>query len=111
MTDISKRPGSISFKAVLLFVFSGVYPVLGIEVNSSKVWVTDFSSDLFGTNFLVWAVINTLLAATVISTGFNLSGGRVVGRQIALFLGLTGAARRFLNLLETSRRVNCRSLI
>ena len=73
----SKRPGLVTFAAIMMFVLGGFSVVWAIEEFVNAAWLSDVSSGLFGKNLFIWGITDSLVAIVSIFAGWSiLRGGR-----------------------------------
>lgn len=80
--DALKRPGWLTFTAVLLFSVGILRIITAISyfANSSK--VVDLSHGVFGGQVWAWGLWDLIIAVLALSAGFSLLQGNTFGRAI-----------------------------
>ena len=80
--DALKRPGWLTFTAVLLFSVGILRIITAISyfANSSK--VADLSHGVFGGQVWAWGLWDLIIAVLALSAGFSLLQGNTFGRAI-----------------------------
>ena len=91
----SDRPGLVTFAALVMFIIGGFSVVTAIEEFSNSAWLNEITSGLFGRQFIVWAIIDLVLAAVAIFAGWDIWRGGTLGRWIGLFFAVFSSARWF----------------
>jgi len=90
---VTRRPGMVTFAAVIMFMVAG-FEVLSalLAFAGTGWWVTD-AGNLVYANFVIWGVLDLVIALIALYAGIDLLRGGAFGRVMAyLFAGL-GAIR------------------
>ncbi len=78
-----RRPGWVTFAAVLLFAVSFVRIISAINYFSDGATINDLSHSVFGQQLWVWGIWDLCLAALALAAATSLLGGGGFGRVIA----------------------------
>jgi hypothetical protein len=91
MSDVMtglRRPGWLTFAAVVLFSVAGLRIISGIAYLADSTKVNDLSNGLFGDSLFWWGLWDLGIAALALFAGYSLLSGNTFGRVI----GYTWAA-------------------
>jgi hypothetical protein len=86
MSDVMtglRRPGWLTFAAVLMFSVAGVRLISGIAYLADSNKVNDLTGGLFGDNIFWWGLWDLGIAALALAAGYSLLSGNIFGRIIA----------------------------
>src|SRR5215204_1232474 len=92
---VARRPGMVTFAAVIMFMVAG-FEVLSaiLAFAGTGWWVTDMGNLVY-TNFVLWGVLDLIIALIALYAGIDLLRGGTFGRVMGyLFAGI--AAIRWL---------------
>jgi hypothetical protein len=78
-----RRPGWLTFAAVLMFSVAGVRLISGIAYLADSNKVNDLTGGLFGDNIFWWGLWDLGIAALALFAGYSLLSGNIFGRIIA----------------------------
>src|SRR5215210_2894210 len=90
---VARRPGMVTFAAVIMFMVAG-FEVLSaiLAFAGTGWWVTDMGNLVYA-NFVLWGVLDLIIALIALYAGIDLLRGGTFGRVMGyLFAGL-GAIR------------------
>ena len=85
MSDIMtglRRPGWLTFAAVVLFSVAGLRLISGIAYLADSNKVNDLSGGLFGDNIFWWGLWDLGIAALALFAGYSLLSGNTFGRVV-----------------------------
>jgi hypothetical protein len=85
MVDALKRPGWLTFAAVIMFTFGGIRIVTAIYYFANSVRVNNLTHGAFGGHLFLWGLWDLLIAALAFWAGWSLLGGHPFGRVFAYF--------------------------
>jgi hypothetical protein len=84
-----KRPGWLTFAAVILMAFGVARVISGISYLADSNKVADLSNNLFGDDIFWWGIWDLGIAALAITAGFSLLQGNTYGRIVGyIFAGV-----------------------
>ena len=96
MTEtISKRPGWITFAAVVMFMAGALNLVWAIEEFSGAAWLKNLSTGDFGTQYTVWAIVDLVIALLVFGAGYSIWQGGKFGFWVGIVAAIFSAVRAF----------------
>ena len=87
------RPGMVTFAAVIMFVVAG-FEVLSaiLAFAGTGWWVTD-AGNLVYANFVLWGIVDLVIALIALYAGIDLLRGGAFGRAMAYVFAVVGAIR------------------
>lgn len=91
-----RRPGWVTFAAVLLFAVSFVRIISAINYFGDGATINDLSNSVFGQQLWVWGIWDLGLAALALVAGVSLLGGGGFGRVIAYIWAVWVIVQSFL---------------
>jgi hypothetical protein len=86
---VTRRPGMVTFAAIIMFMVAG-FEVLSalLAFAGTGWWVTDMGNLVY-TNFVLWGVLDLIIALIALYAGIDLLRGGTFGRVMGyLFAGL-----------------------
>jgi hypothetical protein len=88
-----RRPGMLTFAAVLMFVVAGL-EALGalLAFAGTGWWVTD-AGNLVYANFVVWGIVDTIIALLALIAGIDILRGGTFGLVMGYLFAVVGAIR------------------
>lgn len=90
-----KRPGVVTFSAIMMFVVAGMQLMMAIDQFQSASWLGDISFGLLGDNYTGAAIVDLILAVVFVIAGITILRGQAFGRWVALIAATLGAIRTF----------------
>jgi hypothetical protein len=75
-----KRPGWLTFAAVVMFAVAGLRVISGIAYLADSAKVADLSNGLFGDDVFWWGIWDLVIAALAFLAGWSLLSGNTYGR-------------------------------
>ena len=94
-SETKKRPGLVTLAAIMLFIVAGMHVVTAIELMSSGSSLNDVSFGLFGSDYVIWGIIDLILAALVVFAGVDVLRGGTFGRWVGVIIASLSAIRSF----------------
>jgi hypothetical protein len=91
-----KRPGWLTFAAVVMFAVAGLRVISGISYLADSVKVADLSSGLFGDDLFWWGIWDLGIAALAFFAGWSLLSGNTYGRVIGYIWAIAVIIESFL---------------
>jgi hypothetical protein len=90
---VTRRPGMLTFAAVIMFMVAGFEALSAILAFAGTGWWATASGDLVYANFVVWGLVDLIIALIALYAGIDLLRGGTFGLVVGyLFAGL-GAIR------------------
>jgi hypothetical protein len=99
MSDVMtglRRPGWLTFAAVVMFSVAGLRLISGIAYLADSNKVNDLSSGLFGDNIFWWGLWDLGIAALALFAGYSLLSGNTFGRVIGYVWAIVVIIQSFL---------------
>jgi hypothetical protein len=99
MSDVMtglRRPGWLTFAAVVLFSVAGLRIITGIAYLADSNKVNDVSSGLFGDNLFWWGLWDLGIAALALFAGYSLLAGNTFGRVVGYAWAIAVIIQSFL---------------
>src|SRR3954453_4267303 len=85
-----RRPGLVTFAAVMLFVLSGFYLIASITEWANTLWLSSRSFEVFGSHIVFWGFVDFVLCCLTAWAAFALIDGRRGGQTWGfIFAGLS----------------------
>lgn len=94
--DGLKRPGWLTFAAVVMFAFGGVRVISGISYLADSNRVADLTSGLFGGNLFWWGIWDLAIAVLALTGGYSLLQNNEYGRLIGYIFGIVAIVEGFM---------------
>jgi hypothetical protein len=90
---VTRRPGMATFAAVIMFMVAG-FEVLSalLAFAGTGWWVTDMGNLVY-TNFVLWGIVDLLIALIALYAGIDLLRGGTFGRMMGYLFAVVGAIR------------------
>ena len=85
MSDVMtglRRPGWLTFAAVVMFSVAGLRIISGIAYLADSNKVNDLTGGLFGDNIFWWGLWDLGIAALALFAGYSLLSGNTLGRVV-----------------------------
>ena len=95
-TTFERRPGWITFAAVLLFAVGFTRIISAFNYFGNGATINDLSDSVFGGQLWVWGIWDLCLAALALAAGLSLLHGGGFGRVIAYIWGVWVIVQSFL---------------
>ena len=91
----TKRPGLVTFAAIMLFVVAGMHVVTAIEALTGGSALGDVNSGLFGGNLTIWGIIDLIIVVAIVFAGIDVLRGGSFGRWFGIIFASVSAMRSF----------------
>ena len=91
-----KRPGLVTFSAILMFVIGGIQLLLALSEFTDASWLLGRSMDLVGDEYVVMAIVDLVIGLTAIFSGFYILRGGEAGRILGITIAIVDAIRWFI---------------
>jgi hypothetical protein len=72
---VTRRPGILTFAAVMMFIVAGFSVLLAITEFAGTGWWVTASGDLVYANFVFWAVVDSIIAIIALYAGADILRG------------------------------------
>jgi hypothetical protein len=99
MSDVMtglRRPGWLTFAAVVMFSVAGLRIISGIAYLADSNKVNDVSSGLFGDDLFWWGLWDLGIAALALFAGYSLLSGNTFGRIVGYVWAIAVIIQSFL---------------
>jgi hypothetical protein len=99
MSDVMtglRRPGWLTFAAVVMFSVAGLRIISGIAYLADSNKVNDLTSGLFGDNIFWWGLWDLGIAALALFAGYSLLSGNTFGRVVGYAWAIVVIIQSFL---------------
>jgi hypothetical protein len=87
------RPGVLTFAAVIMFVVAGFEALSALLAFAGTGWWVTSMGDLVYANFVVWGIVDLLIALIALYAGIDLLRGGTFGRGMGYLFAIVGAIR------------------
>jgi hypothetical protein len=90
---VARRPGMVTFAAIMMFIVAGFEALSALLAFAGTGWWVTEAGNLVYTNFVLWGIVDLLIALIALYSGIDLLRGGTFGIAMGyLFAGL-GAIR------------------
>ena len=90
---VTRRPGMLTFAAVIMFMIAGFEALAALfAFAGTGWWVTDMGNLVY-TNFVLWGILDAIIALIALYAGIDLLRGGGFGRAMAYLFAVVGAIR------------------
>jgi hypothetical protein len=90
-----RRPGLVTFAAILMFLLGGFQIVWALTELGSTVWIAHTAYGTFGGYVWLWAILDLLYAAAALYAGFDILRGGKFGQVFGVIVSACSAIRWF----------------
>ena len=90
---MARRPGMLTFAAVVMFMVAGFEALSAILAFAGTGWWVTEMGNLVYTNLVLWGVVDLLIALIALYAGIDLLRGGSFGRAMAYVFAVVGAIR------------------
>ena len=87
------RPGVLTFAAVIMFVVAGLEALTALLAFAGTGWWVTSMGDLVYANFVVWGIVDLVIALIALYAGIDLLRGGTFGRGMGYLFAIVGAIR------------------
>src|ERR671913_1007070 len=91
--ELEHRPGMLTFAAVVMFVVAGFEALSAILAFAGTGWWVTSMGDLVYANFVVWGIVDLVIALIALYAGIDLLRGGTFGRGMGYLFAIVGAIR------------------
>src|SRR5829696_9201567 len=88
-----RRPGILTFAAVIMFVVAGLEALTALLAFVGTGWWVTSMGDLVYANFVVWGIVDLVIALIALYAGIDLLRGGSFGRGMGYLFAIVGAIR------------------
>jgi hypothetical protein len=90
---VARRPGMLTFAAVVMFMVAGFEALSGILAFAGTGWWVTEMGNLVYANFVLWGILDLLIALIALYAGIDLLRGGGFGRAMAYVFAIVAAIR------------------
>jgi hypothetical protein len=90
---IARRPGMLTFAAVVMFMVAGFEALSAILAFAGTGWWVTEAGNLVYANFVLWGIVDSIIALIALFAGIDLLRGGGFGRGMAYVFAVVGAIR------------------
>ena len=90
---VARRPGMLTFAAIIMFMVAGFEALSAILAFAGTGWWVTEMGNLVYTNFVLWGILDLLIALIALFAGIDLLRGGGFGRAMAYVFAVVGAVR------------------
>jgi hypothetical protein len=88
-----RRPGILTFAAVMMFVVAGLEALAAIYAFAGNGWWVTYAGNLVYANFFVWGLLDTIIALIALFAGISILRGGAFGLVMGFIFAVMGAIR------------------
>lgn len=92
---MGRRPGLVTFAAIMLIVFAGFQGVWAFVEFTNAAWIASVTYGSFGGYLWVWAIVDGLVALAALFAGFDIFQGGSFGQVFGIIIAALSAFRWF----------------
>jgi hypothetical protein len=86
---VDKRPGLITFAAIMMLVVGGFHILVALSEIVNSTWILNLTNDWIGASLLLWGLIDLGVAALALYAGIDILRGGSFGLVLGyVFAGL-----------------------
>jgi hypothetical protein len=89
----ARRPGVLTFAAVVMFVVAGLEALSALLAFAGTGWWVTEAGNLVYANFVVWGLVDTIIALIALYAGIDLLRGGTFGVGMGYLFAVVGAVR------------------
>jgi len=93
VATIARRPGVLTFAAIMMFVVAGFSALLAITEFAGTGWWVTASGDLVFASFVFWAIIDSVIAIIAVYAGADILRGGNFGLTMGYVFAGVGLVR------------------
>ena len=90
---VARRPGMLTFAAIIMFMVAGFDALSAILAFAGTGWWVTEMGNLVYTNFVLWGILDLVIALIALYAGIDLLRGGGFGRAMAYVFAIVGAIR------------------
>jgi hypothetical protein len=90
---VARRPGILTFAAIIMFMVAGFEALSAILAFAGTGWWVTEMGNLVYTNFVLWGILDLVIALIALYAGIDLLRGGGFGRAMAYVFAIVGAIR------------------
>ena len=87
---VARRPGMVTFAAIMMFLVAGFEALSALLAFAGTGWWVTEAANLVYANFVLWGIVDLIIALIALYAGIDLLRGGTFGRVMGyLFAGLS----------------------
>jgi hypothetical protein len=90
---VERRPGMLTFAAIVMFMVAGFEALSGILAFAGSGWWVTEMGNLVYANFVLWGILDLIIALIALYAGIDLLRGGGFGRTMAYVFAIVGTIR------------------
>ena len=90
---VTHRPGMLTFAAVIMFMVAGFEALAALFAFVGTGWWVSSSGDLVYTSFVLWGIVDTIIALIALYAGIDILRGGTYGLVVGYLFAVMGAIR------------------
>lgn len=92
---VVRRPGVVTFAAIMLFVLGGFEVIWAIVQFTNAAWIGSVTYGSFGGYLWLWGILDLVFAAIAFYAGYDVLRGGTLGQVIGIIIAGFSAFRWF----------------
>jgi hypothetical protein len=93
LATFPKRPGLVTFAAVMLFLLAGLYAAVAFMEFFNATWLLFSPYNGVGGHLWLWGILDAVYAVILLGAGYSILAGGQAGRIIGIVVAVLGAVR------------------
>jgi hypothetical protein len=89
----TRRPGMLTFAAVMMFVVAGFEALAGLLSFAGTGWWVTYEGDLVYANFVFWGILDMIIAIIALYAGIEILRGGTYGWVVGYIFAAVGTIR------------------
>jgi hypothetical protein len=90
---VTHRPGMVTFAAVMMFVVAGLEGLSALLAFAGTGWWVTEAENLVYANFVIWGILDTMIALIALYAGIDLLRGGAFGVGMGYLFAVVAAIR------------------
>ena len=90
---VARRPGMVTFAAIMMFMVAGFEAVSALRAFAGTGWWVTDAGNLVYANFVLWGILDLLIALIALYAGIDLLRGGTFGITMGYLFAVLGAIR------------------
>ena len=90
---VARRPGMVTFAAIMMFMVAGFEALSALLAFAGTGWWVTDAGNLVYANFVLWGVLDLLIALIALYSGIDLLRGGTFGIAMGYLFAVLGAIR------------------
>lgn len=90
---VDKRPGLLTFAAIMMLVIGSYQVVVGISEIGNSTWILNLTNDWRGPGLLVWGLVDVVVGAMALYASRDILRGGRVGQFLGFLFAAVGVLK------------------